>query len=224
MADDLARWTLLLGNPELSEQLSRGLSLKGALPQYLGSEFEPSVTIEDFTRGEFDYLRRRTRLHQGITVAALAANFSSVCFEPQNTVTSRVMAVVQKVVISNPNAAAICAMLALGPPSVATVQAANVGSNPSDDRLLPAAAGGIVPAYFPIANQSAVGALSGFGGLLFDLPANSSIVVDGPFVLTNKSPVNASTFAALMVAPIAVNQGIRASFIWTERSVLPSEA
>jgi hypothetical protein len=214
---------LLIGNPSWGELMMRAAEIKGDLPEYVEQYVQGEVQLDNLLNPEYSYLRRMSRYHGGRTIAAAAGAFTGVAFAPQSGITVRSLCVVERLVISNPNAGAMVAQVAVGVPSVAIVQAGGVGPNPSDDRLMPAAAGAAVSAFYPVTNSNAVAMLSGFDPIRFDIPGNSSVQVDIPFVLTNKSPVNASTFAALLVEPSAVNLGIRVSFSWRERQLLSTE-
>lgn len=218
-SDDLAH--LLLGQPDLAEQLMRSLALKGALPSYCGAEFEPSITVEDFTRPEFLFMRRMVRISQGRRLPAVAAQFSQAILYPQSGA-PRTLCVCESVVIGNPNATAINIGVQVGSPNIAVTKAVGVGSYPHDERAWSFNAA-YVPS-FALVNATNVASLIDTAALPFNLPGNTSLVIPMSAVLTAKDITSTPSNLGVMLACSAVNTAIDIGFTWRERTILGSES
>lgn len=206
---------LLLGQPDLAELLMRGLALKGALPSFSGSEFQPVVTALDLTDPEYDYLRRLSRYQGGASVAAVAAQFTYVVLGRANFGARDMIAAVQQIVIANNNAAALGASI-----YVTDNNALGVGGGQNlqmDDRLSTRSA-------FTIGSGTLAANVSGglFGVLNVTIPANSTLVLPVDYVLTNRNGATDIPFQ-LWVQSNAVNVQMAVTFVWKERAALPSE-
>lgn len=212
---------LLLGQPELSELIMRGLALKGSLPQYLGSELEPSVTVADLTQPEFYWLRRITRLFQGFNLAATAAQFSGICFAPVAGA-GRSLAVLERIILINATATQQSYFFD-------TFTNSLVGSAPGipratlDDRAMPFNVGQPVPAFGLVNATSAAGVIGASGNNVLTLPAGGTFVLDLNCIFTNR-PVNTTPSPMLfMLQGSAVNLPLQATFFWRERAMLATE-
>lgn len=206
---------LLLGQPELTEQLMRALDIKGDAPRLIEGTYSGQVIAENLTRPEFDYLRRTNRFARGRRVAPVAAQFSQIAFGYPTTFTGRALVLLDTVVIQNNNAAAVLTVnFGFGPVGAITPDAAFPGLA-SDDRLLVAQSlaciGVGANAASPLPTTAEV-----------TLPASTVLVLNLPFILTNNRPA-ALTQQPFYIVGGATNIGFGANFYWRERVILSSE-
>lgn len=215
---DLAH--LLLGQPDLAEQYMRALALKGQLPAYTGAQFEPSITVLDLRDPEYLWLRRTTRLSQGIVLAAVAAQFSQAAFLPIAGA-ARAIAVVEQLILTNSTATATTVFVDSQPVSGLTA-APGVPKSALDDRALPFNQLQPTPSFGWL-SATAAAAIVGTGAMLIGLPAGSSVILQGGWVFTARVPNTIPAPSALLVSCGTVNQSIHAAAIWRERAMAASE-
>lgn len=205
---------LLLGNPELSEQLMRALEIKGDLPQRLEDRYQPVLVSEDFTADEFRWLRRSTRWSVGVNIGGVAGQFAFSALGAVAT-TSRTMAVVERVVISNQNAAA--ATVQYGLSLLGSGLAMTSIGNFVDDRQF----GTPRAAYAAGGNTQAAPAIPAASALV-TIPAGGNYTLYRPgFVLTGRD--NGVFTSILFVTNTVVAQGLQVTYHWRERNLATSE-
>jgi hypothetical protein len=212
---------LLLGQPDLAEQLMRALALKGALPQYLEGEIGTSITALDLTTTEFQFLRRIVRLSQGFNAPAVAAQFSQCAFAPVANA-PRTMCVVERVIIANFSATNLQYFVDSNFVNGA-FPAPGVPKSGLDDRSLPFNTGQPVPA-FGVLGLTAAGAILGLGAIRIAVPAGNTFSLDLDWVFTNRTVNNTPAPSVLAVQVSAVNAPLDVTFVWRERPLLSSEA
>lgn len=199
----------------------RALALKGELPSYTGGEFDPSITVLDLTDPEYAWLRRVTRLSQGIGLPAVAAQFSQAAFAPVATA-ARVLAVVEAIIITNPNGAGMGVQFDSQP--VATIgAAAAVPKSSLDDRAIPFNQLQPTPAFGWV-GATAAASITGLGSIVVALPAFSSLLIPLNWVFTNRVVLSTPAPSHLIVSSRVVNLELHVAAIWRERPLLASEA
>jgi hypothetical protein len=188
---------------DYATQIAKALGLQGKIPGQVDPEIQIGITLDDFTKPEFQFLRRRN-LWQGRGVrVATPANLNYVCLPG----VPGTLTVVTKITIVNSNAAAGGSSIGL-----ATANAVMTlgGTAPRDTRLV-----GGVPACIPYTG-TAVGPTIPVGRAV-TTPAGGTTVVECEYVL------GANPGTVLTVVDTVVNQQIDVSFEWSERPLLPTE-
>jgi hypothetical protein len=213
---------LLLGQPDIAEQYMRALALKGQLPSYTGGEFEPSITVLDLTQPEFLWLRRIVRVQQSVSLTATAAQFSQIALAPIAGA-ARVMAVVEKLIITNTTAGALHYFVDFLPNSLVAA-APNVPKSAMDDRAIPFNAPLQTQVSLGIVNATAAAAIIGSGGILVATAANTTVVLDLNAIFTARLVNTTPSPSLLMVQGTALNLPLQVSFIWRERTLLATES
>jgi hypothetical protein len=216
---------LLLGQPDLAEALMRALALKGELPSYSGNTFDPSVQVDDLTQYEYQYLRRMVRVMAGAGVSAVAAQVPFIGLVPTAGV-NRALAVIERVIISNPHTAAVTATFGMTEPAIGiSAPAAGTPHLPIDDRASRSDAFQYSP-QFAISSGTNVGSVfpGGFGVAQVSLAPNASIVVEVGAVMTGRKNPATGAFSGFYVGHGTVNAPLLADFVWRERQILASEA
>lgn len=219
---------MLLGNPDLSEQMMRALDLKGDLPQHLVPAIAPTAQATDFTDPEFQYLRRMNRWQGAIRQPALAANFNYAVLGrnavPPNNRAS--IAIVERIIIVNNAAGPNPYWIYLNQNAAGPV---GVGSNsgiPMDDRnanngTLATAGQFTLGTVQSVTDFHPTGLVA--GAMPLELPANNSIQLEGPWILTGNADNAFTAPAQLVVQNGNVNQNLSVTFIWRERNLFSSE-
>jgi hypothetical protein len=213
---------LLLGQPDLSEALMRGLALKGSLPQYITGELEPSVTVADLTGPEYYWLRRTTRLCQGLSFAGTAAQFSGIAFAPVANA-GRSLAVLERVIIANSAGVAQSYFFDFFTNSLVGA-AAGTPKPTLDDRAMPFNVGQPVPAFGLVNATSAAGIIGAAGNQVITVAVNQNFELVLNAVFTNRQVNTTPSPMLFMLQGAAVNQALTATFFWRERALLATEA
>jgi hypothetical protein len=195
---------LLVGQPDLGEQLFRSLDLKGDLPQQLDPTFASSLTVEDLTRPEFWWLRRGRLFSSGAFIAAVAGQQSFASLAPINTPG---LAIVERVYVGSNGGPAV-SLCGLGPAVAAgTVQQVNV----NDDR------NGLVaqPSLLALTTGTSAAPTPPNNGISFVTPSAATVVLEGPWILTGNQN--------LVVLHITPNIPLTVGFKWRERAIQNNE-
>lgn len=206
---------LLLGQPEISEQLMRALDIKGDSPRLLDAAYSAQVIAEDLTRPEFDYLRRLNRFAGARRVGPVVGQFPQVVLGHTPAFAGRSLIVMDMLTIENSNAAALQIVFGLASVGAIAPDPAFPGAG-SDDRLTVAQSIGCVGA-----GANAVSPLATISASI-TLPASTSLFLPITYVLTNNRPAGLPQ-RALYVVGNATNTGLGAAFWWRERVLLGSE-
>jgi hypothetical protein len=212
---------LLVGQPDLAEGIMRALAIKGAPPYELEPQYGLSVNVMDLTAPEFLWARRVMRLSQGIVLNAVAAQFSQAAFTPIAGA-ARTMCVVEKLFLTNTNAAA-STFLIDSQPSTAVTAAPGVPKSGLDDRALPFNQLQPTPS-FGLVSLTAAAALTGTGAMVFALPSQGTLVLDLNWVFTARVPNTLPAPSSLLIQNGTVNTSMHAAVVWRERTLLASEA
>jgi hypothetical protein len=213
---------LLLGQPDLAEQYMRALALKGELPSYTGGEFDPSITVADLTDPEYLWLRRVARLSQGVTIAAVAAQFSQAGFTAIAGA-NRVLAVIESLIITNSTAGGLTFMVDSQPVATLAAAAANTPKSALDDRAIPFNALQPTP-NFGWVTATAAAEITGLGRIIVAIPSNTTIILPLNWVFTARTVLNTPAPSSLLVQCGTVNNAFHAAVVWRERALLASEA
>lgn len=212
---------LLLGQPELAEQYMRALALKGELPSYSGSEFQPSINITDLRDPEYLWLRRTVRYEQGLILPVVAGQFSQCAFSPVANA-SRVLAVVEQLILTNSSGAGFTFLVDCLPTTLIAAPA-SLPRSTMDDRAIPANSLQATP-NFGLTNATAVAALlTGSGPLVIGVPATSTIVLPLNWVFTARQVLNTPAPSFLQVQCGTVATACHVAVVWRERSMLAAE-
>lgn len=213
---------LLLGQPEISERLMRGLALKGALPQYLGQEFEPNVLVEDLTAAEYDYLRRFNRYQAGAQVPAVAAQFGQAVFGRLAPGSRSALAVVDRIMISNLSAAA-CAYWVGFLQNGAGLGPGAGNELPTDDRVNQLLTVVGTRTLFTSGFGSNAADFHTAGHMPIQLGVNQTIWLDPRYILTGVADAGAVNPRILFIGCATANSSFGFGFFWKERALLTSE-
>lgn len=204
--------------PTYAEQLLRSLQINGDLPGLVQAEFGASYQLDDMRQPEFWWLRRGRRFAQGQTIGGVAGQFS--CFDAYISTglpAGTVIAIIEQMTLCA-YAAGVTFNIALRPlPQRGAFVATEFGQ--LDDRQAPFTVGQPVSQLPALNLQSynnatAGGAISG-AGYQVNVPANSAVTLQLPFVLTGR--------AVLRVSSDANNVAAGCSLTWRERELLSSE-
>lgn len=194
-----------VGQPDLSELTFRALQLKGALPAHLDRQIQLGLTVEDFTRPEFWWLRRGQLGYWPVNLPAVAGQLGTATIQGA----SGVLAVVERVIISNPAAAARSFLVGL---STALPGAGGVGQGLSRDTRSPSGT-----------NCAVLGQAKAFaapvtptGNWLLTIQAGDTIILEPNAVLSG-------TGAFYTVQALTVNEVLACQLEWRERVQLSSE-
>jgi hypothetical protein len=188
---------------DYATQTAKALGLQSKIPGHLDPRFQLGITVDDWTKPEFQFLRRR-QLWQGRGQRApTAANFNYVCLPG----VAGMLVTVTKIIIVNQNAAINASLIGL---AVANAVMTLGTAAPRDGRLV-----GQTASSIPYTG-TAVGPITPAGKAIQTL-AGQTTVLEVEYVLA----VNAGT--VLTVVDGVANQIIDVSFEWSERAILPSE-
>jgi hypothetical protein len=212
---------LLIGQPDLAEALMRALALKGQLPQYIEGELNASITAFDLADPEYLWLRRNVRLSQGITIAAVAAQFAQFAFAPVANA-GRSLAVVEQLILANPTAATQT-FLVDSQPNIALGAAPNVPKSALDDRAIPFNQLQPTPA-FGLGNAQGAVAITGAGALSIAVGAGQTVILPLNWIFTNRVVLPTPAPSLLLVQHSVVNLPLTAGIVWRERALLATEA
>jgi hypothetical protein len=207
--------------PELSEQAQRALDLKGQLPlQQVDPHLALDIQVDDWTRPEYAFLRRRILYQQVSGAANVAAQFSQVgLLVPATRV---LLAHVYRITIVS-SGATFTAQVGVTAQGVGGMVGAVSGFS-ADDRALAIAGGGRSGCALTAGNAAALIQGTGLTGLRFvQVPANGSVTIDTNFTLTSRQPPGSTNFPIVVVEATTVNIGMQVSFEWWERALLTSE-
>lgn len=203
----------LIGQPTVAEQVMRALGLKGDLPQRVDGLFALGLTVDDFTRPEYAWLRRESLYEQGANIAAVAAQFSNAYL----TITGqRALAVVEQIIIVNLDAAAT-RNFRFAVRSVTAFPYAVTGTGSSRDDRATGPANSI--ARFG-SGTSAARQVN--GGPFVSVPSLGTLIVPVSIILTGATD-NTGAQGALCVETDIVNVPCMIGWIWRERSIMDSE-
>lgn len=210
---------LLIGQPEIAERIMRALSLKGALPQYLDEEFQATMLAEDFTKQEYSYLRRETLWGAGLFAPAVAAETALAVVGPRNNSFRTTLIVVESVLIQNQNGVATSFRYGLIDTAHSGSAAATSDGSPRDDRSAKA-----TRSFAAVGVGSNAAAITTFSNSQFViLPASGSILIPGPWIISNGEGPAAGSQVNFAVWGTVVNQTVQCAFQWHERTMLASE-
>jgi len=184
-------------------QISKALALQARVPGELTPRIGCEITIDDFTRPEFQFLRRRQLWDGRVTRAGTAANFGYAVLQGR----AGTMVVVTKLIISNFNLTDAAYFVGL---ATANANFTNGASAPRDSRLV-----GQTPVA-SIYSGVAVAPTQPQGKVVY-VKSHETLQLDTPWVMPN----NPGT--ALQVVDSVANQIIDVSFEWSERAVLETE-
>lgn len=200
--DQPAPGELLSGAPSYAAALMRAFAVQGPLPNQLHSDLVNVIKLADLTLPEYWWLQRGRRFNAGYQQAAVAGQQGFIAMLGQ----SQTLAVVDKIILGNPVAALGQFLIGIGSSPGAGAQT-TIGS-PADDRH-----NNQTRFFFNLGTNAAP--VIPANSLLLTVPGNSSLVVEGPWVLTNAHN--------LCVINATVNQALQANFFWRERDLLQTE-
>jgi hypothetical protein len=200
-----------IGVIRLSEILRRTLYQEGQDgPRELGPEIHGVVALE-VDRPEWKFLSNEFLASAPLFLAASPGNFTGVGLI--NPVNSGVLAVIERIVISNENAAATAFNLYYGGASLG----ATFRGHPRDQRY-----------YAPQTTRSSclVGsvteaAASGFLAGRVGLPPGGSVILPWPLVIPSS---NTPIPGQVVVKTAVINQILSVTYVWRERAIVQLEA
>lgn len=218
----------LVGQPDLAALLMRAYELKGDLPDVIDGSFQSIIAVDSMLQPEYQALRRMPLLQGGVFVGAVAAQFSYALLTTRGGIAAtatRILAVVEKVLVSNPTAANQSYIMMINADNPG---GAGPASNPRDDRFSGAVSGSAFESAYGVAfgnnALSPAGPIVAGRTLRFTIPPGGNIQIEGPWVLTNRLDPGGSGFSlALAITPSLVNLPLEANFFWRERQILQSE-
>jgi hypothetical protein len=214
---------LLVGQPSLSSAVARALATKGDQPQYIEGRYELGVQALNLVDFEYRWLRRINTFQAWASQAAVAAQNQAIQLGAGTIaggVARNMITVCESVIVCNENAAVQRFFIGLSTNNVGAASGPFFGYS-ADDRSLDASAAIQSNAF--LATQSNAGALiSANRSLVVTVPANTSMIVPGPWVISGK-PTTGGVTVSLVVAGGQSNIIVTAGFRWWERELLASE-
>jgi hypothetical protein len=204
----MAEPLLPVGVPEYQERLMRALDIKGDIPQELRAQLQPVFVAEDFTQPEFFWLKRGRSFQCFSGVAAVAGQNPVVELQAV-TGNPDVLAVIDRIIISNPGAAAITVRFGLN--TVRQVAGAVTPTATDERQLGQAAAYRVFTGNVVYANNAAQ--------MGFDLATRQSAIIPGPWILSGFG-TGAGCFG---VYADALNVGLQVGVSWRERQLYQTE-
>lgn len=213
---------LLIGQPTLSAGLARALATKGDQPQFIDGRYDLSINALDLTAFEYRWLRRINTFQAWASQAAVAGQNQSVQLGAGTIaggVARNMLTVCESVTVCNENAASQRFHVGL------TTNAIGAASGPffgyaADDRSLDSSAA-IQSNAFLATQSNAAALIAGNRAAIVTVPAGSSVVVPGPWIISGK-PAGTVTVSLVVVGGQS-NIIVTAGFRWYERELLASE-
>jgi hypothetical protein len=209
----------LIGYAEYAESVMRSLGLKGDLPRSVQSDYGLGIQLADLSAPEFQYLKRAVLWESGATQAAVAGELGMIVLASRLLATSRtVMAVIEKINISNIGAAAATFAVGVDWNALTTFASINRSSYPRDDR-----AALVSTSAFATGSDSDPASIMGSSHFSVTLAINQVYDLEGPWVITNK-PNAAGLFSFFGIqCSSPVNNAFRAAIMWRERELHDTE-
>lgn len=215
---------LLIGQPALAESLARALNVKGDLPQLTEADFNLALLTGNLTDPEYRWGGREGYYVNGTSVTAVAAQFSAAILGPRTGAGRSAIAVVEKILIVNLTGVANNFRFGLLPASK-TAATPTLAGAPGDDRIIQGRS--VATSIFGTGTGTSATDPRYFSQSgIIRLPADQSIVIPGPWVLTgavmNDGAADTSVYFGVFTD--AVNTSLEATIWWRERQLLASEA
>lgn len=213
---------LLLGQPGISERLTRALDVKGDTPQESGSTYLPTILAEDLTFPEFAWLRRYSLFGHNADSPAVAAQFSHVVFGSNNP-GQRALCFLERILISNTGAAANSFRFG------ARLKQAGIGISPTgptapwprDDRVAAQATPSLGYSQFSASAFANAGQALTAEWPQVLLGVSQTAIIEVQQVLTGR--VTGAGEIHFYVQSGTVNVPFSAAFVWREREMMSSE-
>lgn len=195
--------------PDLGQLLQRAIGAQQDISGNVQGALQPALLLDDLTLPEYRWLRRMQTFSTFGTVAALAGNVSGIQFF-KKPLTSRALAVVHNIIITNLNAAAASFQLGItfGVPNLGTLTIARM-----DDRQPAIVTPGGISQFDAQTFQAAVP--PAVFGPFVRLQPSTSMVLPNVFIV--------GAGASLLMMTGAGNLQFAASFDWRERATIPLE-
>lgn len=192
---------------DYSTQVSKALGLQQRTPGHLDARIQLGINIDDLSRPEFLWLRRGGLGYASLDFAVVAGQIPFLAL----TAPPGVVAVIERLEITNPNAA--LNKYLIGMQSGLPAAGSTVTGVARDDRM----ANGGRTAVTLTQGTSAAPA-SPLIPLTVYVPPNgtATYVLEEPWVITGA--------LRFVVVGFTANQALNASVFWRERFALPSEA
>lgn len=191
--------------PDYASQVAKANGLQGTPPGHIDPTYGVGITLDDYTRPEFWWLRRGLLGLWGAIQTAVAAQTGWVGIQgAPGTLT-----IVRRTIVTNPTAAAQSVFLGLTfvTPSAGAYFPCPVRDSRGGSATQCATTGGA---------RAAVAVTAPGTPLRLFVPPNSSVCVEVPFVLTGAAFLSAQCQT--------VNADFAANFEFEERTLLSSEA
>lgn len=193
-----------VNQPDYPAQIAKAFGVQGSLPGQLDYRVGVGIQLDDFTAPEFWWLRRGLLGIWGGNQAAVAAQFGWVGIQGA----PGILTTVEQIVLTNPNAAAL--QYLVGITTVTPSAGAYFPCGVRDVR------GGTSSQCATLGGARAAAALTPPAqAFLVSVPANSSVVLDTPFVLTGATFLSAQAQTLNVIA--------QATFLFRERTQLQQE-
>lgn len=196
---------------DYASQITAALGLQSRVPAHLDSNIQVGLTLDDFTRPEFAWLRKLNRWTSYHGQPGIAGQRASMQLVPTPPVYP-VLIVIHRMTICNANAAA---------------QAINYGWKqieagvPASYATMDLRLGGNAVPFCSFGRMTnAAPALVRAGGLVF-VAAGGSATVELDWVMN--SPGNVGSGECFGIVNQAVLQSLDVTLEWSERAILPSE-
>lgn len=193
-----------VNQPDYPSQLAKVFGIQGSIPGELDYRVSVGVQLDDYTRPEYWWLRRGLLGIWGGNQAAVAAQFGWVGI--QGSVGT--LTVVDQLILNNPNGAAL--QYLVGITTVTPSAGAYFPCGVRDTR------GGTASQCATTGGARAAAALTPPAqAFLVSVPANSSVALEVPFVLTGALFLSAQAQTVNLIA--------QATFLFRERAILQQE-
>jgi len=194
---------------DYATQLNRALQLQRNPPSVVDPRVKLTLQLDDFTRPEFQYLRRTNLFEAAGGRLAVAGQRAYIQLIPA----VGILTVVSEIKLYNPNPGAQVLDVGMALSNAATVP---IPTSTRDDRIPQFQSAGAVSSGSNAAPIAPV-------GQLVVIPANGTLTIPCDYVFSGGKGALAGPFRCLAVVDRAVNQNINVGFTWSERFLLPSE-
>lgn len=194
---------------DYASQITKGLGLQSRSPAHLDPRMQLGVTVDDFSKAEFQYLRRRFLFEAAGTRGPTAGQRGYVQLRPSpGNIT-----VVTEIKIVNANG--VLASYNIGM-SLTNAETTVIPTSLRDDRIP------VFQSAAVISSGTNAAPITSTGQLIF-VPAGASLTIPCEYVFIGGRGGAAAPFRGLTVVDTVVNQQINVGFTWSERFALDSE-
>lgn len=202
--------------PEWAEAALRGGDLKGDSQLMIPQLLQLEIQLESMLSPEMRWARRMGLFVSYLTQAAVAAQLAQLFWQVEGQNQSNALAVIEKVIIANPTAAQQFVHMSL------VSRAFNAGATLPGGICDARGVVGTASVLRGFATSNAAAATTSNRSLAVRVPAGTTLMVDVPFVVTNRDD-GGGLVPMFAIENQVANDQLVAGIIWRERTLLTSE-